>query len=159
MFFYSLPNERTVNEHWLQLKRAIVTATQKNIPSKLVTSRNKCPPWLSSSVRRAIRKRDSLAKAAKKSGSQVARVKYRKARNAATREISKGYFSHLNDIIGNVKSDPRNFFRFNKSKKSDLVGIPSLKSNGNIITDDHAKAECKQLLRLSLYTWTPRHHS
>jgi len=93
-----------------------------------------------------------LAKGAKKSGSQVARDKYRKARNAATREINKGYFSHLNDIIGNVKSDPRNFYRFIKSKKSDPVGIPSLKSNGNIITDDHAKAECINNYFASVFT-------
>jgi len=93
-----------------------------------------------------------LARAARKSGSQIARDRYRKARNIASNEVQRGYFSHLNAVIGNVTSDPRSFYRFIKSRKSDPVGISSLKSNGNTIISDSAKAECLTSYFASVFT-------
>jgi hypothetical protein len=111
-FFGSSPDSKSVNENWLDLKQAVTSSAHKNIPTKLVTGHSRHPSWLTPSVRRAIRRRDTLARAARRSGSQIARDRYRKARNIASNEVQRGYFSHLNAVIGNVKSDPRSFYRF-----------------------------------------------
>jgi hypothetical protein len=65
-FLVSSPELKSVNDNWLALKGAIQASVCKNVPSKLASSRTRRPPWLNSSVRKAIRTRDTLAKLAKK---------------------------------------------------------------------------------------------
>ena len=117
----------SVNTTSVKLKESLTAAVDRNVPSKVTFGHRRHPPWLTKSVRKLILRRDRLAKAAKKSGTQIDRNKYRKARNAATSGIQDEYQKHLNNVIGNVDSDPRAFYRFIKSRRTDTIGIPSLK--------------------------------
>lgn len=151
-FFKSSPDSRSVNDNWLQLKQAITSAIEKHIPSKTVGARNKKPPWLNVAVRRCIRKRNKLAKVAKQTGSPIDRARFRKARNAASRNIETAYREHLNGVIGDVKSDPRAFYRFIKSKRTDPVGISCLRSGGDVLLADIDKANCLNNYFASVFT-------
>jgi len=111
------------------------------MPAKQSTNRSKHPPWLTSSVRRVIHKRDKLSHRAKKSGNQIDRDKYRKARNQASQANESAYQIKLNDIIGNVKSDPHGFYRFIKSKKNESTAL-SLRSKNTVVSDEKSKASC-----------------
>ena len=84
----------------------------------VVKSRKRCPQWLNPAVCRLICKRDKLANVAKKSGLLTDRERYRKARNTASKAIETEYHKCLNNVIGNVTSDPRLFYRFIKSKRT-----------------------------------------
>jgi hypothetical protein len=151
-FLASVPRNRTVDQNWIIFKKALAAAVAKAIPSKLSTSGNKRPSWLTSPVRRAIHKRDKLSHQAKKSGNQIDRDKYRKARNQASQAIESAYQTKLNGIIGNVKSDPRGFYRFIKSKKNESTTISSLRSNNAIVSDDKSKATCLNDYFASVFT-------
>jgi len=151
-FSASHAESRTVDANWLDLKETLITSIQKNIPTKLVSNRNRKPSWLTPSVQRAIKKRDKLARLAKRTGSQINRDRYRKARNYATGKIHREYFDQLNSVIGNVDTNPRQFYRFIKYKRSDTIGISSLKSDGSIISDDKAKAACLNNYFASVFT-------
>ena len=142
MFFESTPLACSVDENWLKLKDAITTSVDKNIPHRFTTTRNRRPPWLTPSLRQKIRKRDRLAGLATKSKSPIDRGRYRKVRNEVTQEIRRQYQSHLNAVIGDAKTNPRNFYRFIKSRRTDPIGVPPLKSGDTVISDDGAKAEC-----------------
>ena len=48
----------------------------------------------------------------------------------------------MGTIVGNVESDPRGFYRFIKSRRTDAVGITSLKSDGKMLLSDLDKAQC-----------------
>ena len=132
-FLNSQPELLSVNRNWTKLKESLMAAVDRNVLSK-VTSGHRChPPWLAKSVRKLILRRDRLAKAAKKPCTQIDREKYRKARNAATSGIQDEYQKHLNNVIGNGDSDPRAFYRFIKSRRTDTIRIPSLKSGDKML--------------------------
>ena len=114
----------------------------KNTPSKVVKSRKRRPQWLNPAVRRLIRKRNKLANVAKKSGLLTDRERHRKARNTTSKAIETEYHKCLNNVIGNVTSDPRLFYRFIKSKRSEPVGISTLKSGDNVLFNNNNKADC-----------------
>ena len=135
MFFESTPLACSVDENWLKLKDAITTSVDKNIPHRFTTTRNRRPPWLTPSLRQKIRKRDRLAGLATKSKSPIDRGRYRKVRNEVTQEIRRQYQSHLNAVIGDAKTNPRNFYRFIKSRRTDPIGVPPLKSGDTVISD------------------------
>jgi len=53
-------------------------------------------------------------------------ARYRKARNATTKAIETEYQKCLHNIIGNVTSDPRSFYRFIESKHTDPLCLTVL---------------------------------
>jgi len=75
-------------------------------------------------------------------GLTVDRDRYRKVRNKASAAIEAGYRDHLNTILGNVVSDPRAFYRFINSKRTDTTSIPPIKSNNKVLLTDIDKAQC-----------------
>ena len=142
-FFGSVfTTENVADMPWQKFKQALLSAVEKNVPSRHAGTNKNRPPWLNASVHKLIRRRDRLAKKAKKSGSAIDRDRYRKARNVATKAMETQYNIHLGTIVGNVESDPRGFYRFIKSRRTDAVGITSLKSDGKMLLSDLDKAQC-----------------
>ena len=147
-FFQSFPEHNSINDHWLRFKSALHSSVARNMPSKLISSHNRRLPWLTTQVRRLIKQRDNLAKVAAKSGSYIARNRYRKARNLASKEINSAYQNHLNQVIGNLNEDPRGFYRFIKTRRTDSHGISGLKTAIDIVSTD---ADQVKSLNLSFY--------
>ena len=67
-FFNSQPELLSVNRNWTKLKESLTAAVDRYLPSKVTFGHRHHPPWLTKSVRKLILRRDRLAKAAKKSG-------------------------------------------------------------------------------------------
>jgi len=151
-FFQSSPENISVNENWLRFKAALHTSITRNVPSKTVYSRTRRPPWLTTSVRRLIKKRNNLSKVALRSGSHIDRDRYRKVRNQTSKEIDSAYQNHLNHIIGNLTTDPRGFYRFIKSRRTDTNGIPTLKTANGIASSDVDKARSLNDYFISVFT-------
>ena len=141
-FIHSLPHCRSVDENWLSIKNAIEQTISRHVPSKLSSSRRRRPVWMTREVRKAIHKRDRLSRKALKSGSHIDRNRYRKARNCASKLMKSEYQAKLGEIIGDINSNPRSFYRFINSKRIDPTGIPALKNQSKIVTSDADKAEC-----------------
>jgi len=72
----------------------------------------------------------------------VDRERYRKARNTATNTIQSDYEKSLADIIGNIETDPRKFYRFIKSKRCDPISVPVLHDNDHTL---YADAVCRSV--------------
>ena len=115
-------------------------------------SRKRRPQWLNPAVCCLIRKRDRLANVAKKSGLLIDRERYRKARNTASKAVETEYHKCLNNVIGNVTSDPRLFYRFIKSKRTEPIGISTLKSGDNVLFNNNDKADCLNGYFASVFT-------
>jgi len=150
--FFALSADREINDNWSQFKDAIHAAIDKNIPSKVVKSRKRRPQWLNPAVHCLIRKCDKLANVAKKSGLLTDRKRYHKARNTASKAIETEYHKCLNNVIGNVTSDPRLFYRFIKSKCTEPIGISTLKSGDNVLFNNNDKADCLNGYFASVFT-------
>ena len=152
-FLSTNPTERTINKNWKMFTEALWASADKNIPSKQAKPLSKRKPvWLTKPISNLIKKRDKLAKAAAKSGSIVDRNRYKKVRNQVSKAVDESYHGHLNNILGNVKQNPRAFYRYIKARKSDSVGIPPLKSSGGLLTFDNDKVDCLNSHFSSVFT-------
>ena len=98
----------------------------KHIPSK--TSRSvSSVPWLTPQIRRMIRRKNKTHAKAKRTGSGNLRSKFETLRKEIKAELRKQHDLYVNNLVGDIKANPRDFYRYIHSKKKDTQGIPPLK--------------------------------
>ena len=79
--------------------------------------------------------------------------KFRKLRRQASKAAAKFYSYYLNNHIGeSLKTNPKQFWSFIKANKREYIGIPTLQTNGQIITSDRDKANTLNNQFSSLFT-------
>ena len=80
---------------------------------------------------------------AKKTGSAKFRSKFESLRKEIKADIRKQHDLYVNNLVGDVKANPRDFYRYINSQKKDTQGIPPLKKrNGSgIAQSEFEKAE------------------
>ena len=101
-------------------------------PQKLVSL--SLIPWITPEIRRKIRNRNKIYAKAKKTGSGKLRTKFESLRREIRADIKKKHDLYVNNLVGDVKANPRDFYRYinsqkkkKKKKKKDRHGIPPLK--------------------------------
>ena len=85
------------------------------------------PTGPSGAIRRKIRRKNATHANAKKSGSSKIRAKFEREIKA---DIRKQHDVYVNNLVGDVKANPKDFYRYINSQKKDAQGIPPLKRNG-----------------------------
>ena len=104
----------------------IQDSADKHIPSK--TSRSvSSVPWITPEIRRKIRKKNETHAKAKRTGSAKIRSKIETLRREIKADIRKQHDLYVNNLVGDVKANPRDFYRYINSQKKDTQGIPLLK--------------------------------
>ena len=56
-------------------------------------------------------------------------------------DIRKQHDLYVNNLVGDVKANPRDFYRYINSQKKDTQGIPPSKNGSGIAQSDFEKAE------------------
>ena len=88
----------------------------KHIPSK--TSRSVSSiPWITSEIRRKIGRRNKTHSKAKKTGSSNFRSKFETLRREIKADVRKQHDLYVNNLVGDVKANPRDFYRYINSQK------------------------------------------
>ena len=103
----------------------IQESAEKHIPSK--TSRSTSVPWITPEIRRKIRRRNRTHAKAKKTGSSKLREKFESLRKEIKVDVKKQHDLYVNNLVGDIKANPRDFYRYINSQKKDTQGIPPLK--------------------------------
>ena len=81
--------------------------------SLLHTSRSvSSVPWITPEIRRKIRKKNETHAKAKKTGSVNIRSKFETLRREIKAEIRKQHDLYVNNLVGDVKANPRDFNRY-----------------------------------------------
>ena len=107
----------------------IQDSADKHIPSK--TSRSvSSVPWITPEIRRKIRKKNETHAKAKRTGSAKMRSKFETLRREIKADIRKQHDLYVNNLVGDVKANPRDFYRYINSQKKDTQGIPPLEKRG-----------------------------
>ena len=85
----------------------------------------------------------SLSTQDKKTGHSKLRSKFETLRREVKAEVRKQHDLYVNNLVGDVKANPRDFYRYINSQKKDTQGIPPLKrKNGKgVAQSDLEKAE------------------
>ncbi|CAC5406510.1 unnamed protein product [Mytilus coruscus] len=124
----TLMNEQKagVNTLWTHFQTKLEESIGKNVPKK--TARKKDgSPWITSDIKRLIRKRDKWFKRMKKSGHGGDRDKFKELKRRTQREIRKAYWNYIDSIVSPpdlIKPQERpncmkRFWTFIKHERSD----------------------------------------
>ena len=104
----------------------IQESAEKHIPSKNSRSTSSVP-WITPEIRRKIRRRNRTHDKAKKTGSSNIRAKFESLRREIKADVKKQHDLYVNNLVGDIKANPRDFYRYIYSQKKDTQGIPPLK--------------------------------
>ena len=98
----------------------IQDTADKHIPSK--TSRSVSSiPWITPEIRRTIRRKNKTHAKAKRTGSSKLRSKFETLRREIKAdEKQKQHDLYVNNLVGDVKANPRDFYRYINSQKKDI---------------------------------------
>ena len=125
-YFNGHLDTRSVQENFNLITSFIQDSADKHIPSK--TSRSvSSVPWITPEIRRKIRKKNETHAKAKRTGSAKIRSKFETLRREIKADIRKQHDLYVNNLVGDVKANPRDFYRYINSQKEDTQGIPPLK--------------------------------
>ena len=141
-YFNGYSDTRSVQENFNLITSFIQESADKHIPAK--TSRSvSSVPWITPEIRRKIRRKNATHAKAKKTGSAKLRSKFESLRKEIKADIRKQHDLYVNNLVGDVKANPRDFYRYINSQKKDTQGIPPLKKrNGSgIAQSEFEKAE------------------
>ena len=107
-YFSGHSDTRSVQENFDLLTSFIQDSADKHIPSK--TSRFE--------IRRKIRRRNKTHAKAKKTGSSKLRSKFESLRREIKADVRKQHDLHVNNLVGDVKANPRDFYSTSKKRHS-----------------------------------------
>ena len=128
-YFSGYPDTRSVQENFNLITSFIQDLADKHIPSK--TSRTvSSAPYITSEIRRKIRRRNKTHAKAKKTGSKKLRSKFETLRREIKDDIRKQHNLYVNNLVGDVMANPLDFYWYINSQKKDNQDIPPLKRRG-----------------------------
>ena len=108
-YFNGYSDTRSVQENFNLITSFIQDSADKHIPSK--TSRSvSSVPWITPEIRRKIRRKNITHAKAKKTGSAKIRSKFENLRREIKADIRKQHDLYVNNLVRDVKANPRDFF-------------------------------------------------
>lgn len=137
----SSPN-RTIHQNWKSLKDHIFTTMDSHVPSKMSKSRSDLP-WLTTSLKRIIRRKNKLYAKAKKSKNSELLSKYKSMKRHTQKALRNAEWNYINNILieGLERNDSKPFWKYVKSKKQENIGVAPLRKGSNLNSDSLAKAQ------------------
>ena len=138
---------------WQEFQDVLQSAIDSHIPSKMSSTRYNLP-WVDSTVRRSIRKKQRLYNKARKSGSRVAWEKFKHLRRSIDKKIKKAHQQYVHEVIGeSLKSEnTKPFWSYIKSKKQEVFGISTLLSGDHLVSLASEKAQALNNQFCSVFT-------
>ena len=125
-FFQSTSEDTDIEEDWKLFKSALKTSVDRNIPSKMVSGRSKLP-WLSARLRRLIRRKNRIHAKYMKNGNHRLYTLWRSLRSERNQ--------HLNQVIGDIQTDPKPFWNYIRSQRKDNQVMQPLKTPAGTTID------------------------
>ena len=122
-YFNGYSDTRLVQENFNLITSFIQDSADKHIPSKTCRSVSSVP-WITPEIRRKIRRKHITHAKAKKTGSAKIRSKLENLRREIKTDIRKQHDLYVNNLVGYVKANPRDFYRYINSQRKDTQGIP-----------------------------------
>ena len=124
----------------------ITHLVNKHIPNKTVHVRKSDPSWLTTNIKRLMRKRKRYYDQYKRTKNQSDFNNYKHIRNQVTSLIRKAKqqeIDNLKDKLKNPNIDQKDWWKTLKTfiKSDQTFSIPPLKSNDTIICDEKEKAD------------------
>ena len=117
-FLSSDHSHMSLNDMWVSLKSEVIAAIERFIPTKMTKTKDSLP-WIDSSIRRLIRKRERLYFRSRKSSSPDFKNHYKRFRAHVQKVIRDAYWKHISNIFCFEREslDPESPRKNEKAKK------------------------------------------
>ena len=140
-FFNSNPDARSVNGNWVMFKTSLASAVDTFILWKKTKAKSSLP-WVTKAIKRQMRKRDKLHSLVTHSNNPSIKASYRKQRNKVVDMLRSSHSNYVNNEIGgSVDSNPKRFWNYVKSCRSESIEVPTLQSSNNLYVSSKDKAQ------------------
>ena len=145
----------TVEEAWTHIKTTITNIIDKNTPLKTLPTTHHLP-WLTRENKRKINLKQRIYNKSTSNNPQIAAeniIKFKEIRKEIKKDLKESYWKYINNIL-----DPQNdnnhkkLWKFLKSKKKDNNSIPTLKVDGEEISETEQKADIMNKYFTTVFT-------
>ncbi|KAL8614200.1 hypothetical protein ACOMHN_026417 [Nucella lapillus] len=131
---------------WDKFKITIQSSITRNIPHK-TPKKTDSYPWITTEVRRLLRKRDRAYRKMKKHGTEELKTEVRRLRREVQQKLRRAYWDYVNRLFTPQEEEQdrtlctKQFWTYIKHQRASQSGVPPLKVQGRLVTDSKAKAE------------------
>ena len=137
--------DENIDTYATNISNSILTIASECIPNKSITVIPSDPPWITSGLKRQIRKRRRAYRKAKATNQSHHWAKFKRLRNEVTTLIRNCKQQHTNKITQKLKSENLSSKDWWSTLKAFISphthsDIPPLESNGNVYTNEIDKA-------------------
>ncbi|MCU7958379.1 MAG: reverse transcriptase family protein, partial [gamma proteobacterium symbiont of Bathyaustriella thionipta] len=134
-----------INLYANKLTDHVKSISKECIPNRMIKVNPSDLPWITTNIKKSIRKRKRLFRKAKRSNDPVIWQKFKRFRNKTTSMVRLSKQSHIDKLSERLKSDSpssRNWWSTLKYfiSSGQKSNIPPLQSNGELVVDDTEKA-------------------
>ena len=142
----SIFSKPSINEMCAEFTDMFLLIASECIPNYTCTIRTRDKPWMTSTVRQAIRTRDRLFKKLKRTNCETTRAQYKHARNNVVSEIRTAKREYNDNILHTISlgnSSSKEWWKCLRQLQGQPAdsSTPPLLVNGRIISDDKEKAD------------------
>ena len=153
-FLDSKPQNNSVNSNWETIKTRLLKIMEDHVPHKMSSGKRNLP-WIDTTLKRQMRKRDKLhSKAKKVRDSSTSWRHFRQYRNKVTKLVRNAHNNYVNTVIGGslASENPKSFWSYVKQMRTENIGIPTLSTKSRLCTTDKTKAEALNTQFKSVFT-------
>ena len=138
-------------QSWDKFKEKLLLAQELSIPKKRRRISNR-PVWMNQNAIRVIRKKRRLWKEYKHSKDHAQYLAYKKVEKSVSDTVRKAKKKYEQKLAKGAKKNPRAFWSYIKSKRSNRQSVGPLSDGGTLLTDDEKQAEVLNAYFTSVFT-------
>jgi len=148
--------EGSIDEAWTKISSAIKQIVAKHVPVASPSSHTKRPKWMTAELLRLINKRNKAWHHYRLDRTQRNYQEYKTLRNTTTTKVRGAKRSHERQLVEQVKSSPKAFWKVINKKLSSNINIPDLNnSDGTKAQTSTEKAEALSAQYAKVFTLEP----
>ena len=153
------PLDKSVDEKYNFFTETVLEVMKEHFPQKKLGSRWNVP-WMNSSIKRMIRKKQKLYNRARKSNSQADWKKFKDLRKVTKKRLTLAHDKYLLDLLKTDDMDfetrkpamTKRFWTYIRSKRQDNVRVAPLEINDDVVSDSREKANLLSNYFKSVFT-------
>ena len=139
--WFSMLSGNDINESWLHFKHKYDEVVSRCVPICQNNTKQR-PSWMTAEISRLIRNKRGLWKKYKHDSTNANYCNFKAAEKALKKKIRKTKLGYERKIASNSKNNPKAFYAYIGSKRSNKSGVGPLQDeNGAIVTDDKVQAQ------------------
>ena len=148
-----IPDINRICDNWVsKLEETLNTF----VPRRIIRDINS-PPWIDSEVINLSKKKETASKRARRTNAQSAWAKYRRLRNSLRNMIDQKYNKYTKDSLDDIRTNPKRFWSFLRSKTKSKHIPSEMKFQGN--TSDEPEVVANYFNNLFYSNFTHVHNT